>query len=186
MSRPPESRRRSIRIPGYDYTQWGSYFVTLCAWQNHCSFGSVVGGALQLSEIGRRVEACWEAIPAHFSSVELDEFIVMPNHVHGILMLSPSSSAESNPIVSTPVERFGHPVAGSVPTIIRSFKAAATRDVRRFLQRSDFVVWQRNYYEHVVRDENALVRIRQYIIDNPARWEFDPYNPDPSHRVDIW
>jgi len=186
MPQNRELNRHSIRIPGYDYTQWGGYFVTVCSWQHLPRFGEITEGEMTVNEVGQRVRACWEAIPAHFPSVELDEFVVMPNHVHGILLIkqhpsdAPFSGAPGN------AESFGRPVAGSLPTILRSFKAAATREFRTVLARPELTLWQRNYYEHVVRDEDALNRIRQYIIDNPARWEFDPYNPDPAHRVDTW
>ncbi len=180
-------RRRSIRLKGYDYAQAGAYFVTICAHGRECLFGDVPGGEARLNECGELIEACWNDIPSHFLRVQLDAFVIMPNHVHGILhTLEPHSAATVGARHAVPLpgnaphrqaERFSRPVVGSIPTIVRSVKSATTRRINERRGTPGVPIWQRNYYEHIIRDEASLNRIRQYIVDNPARWASDPENP---------
>jgi REP element-mobilizing transposase RayT len=163
--------RRSIRLQGYDYAQAGAYFVTICAYERRCLFGNVSDGTMQLNERGRIVEECWEAIPAHLADVELDAFCVMPNHVHGIIIIR-----RGTPWRAPTVEQFQKPVAGSLPTIVRSFKSAVTKRIREVQHTPGLLVWQRNYYEHVIRHDEDLRRIRVYIENNPVQWDGDDYN----------
>jgi putative transposase len=168
----PERRRRSIRLNGYDYRQPGAYSITVLAHKRECLFGGVVDLKMELNGYGNVVRQCWEMIPAHFPHVNIDTFVVMPNHVHGILN---GGARHAVPLHGT--ERFGQPVAGSIPTVIRSFKAAATRGINDLRRSFAITVWQRNYFEHVIRNDESLNHIRQYSLDNPARWEFDSENP---------
>jgi len=174
-SDPTTRHRRSLRLQGYDYGRAGGCFVTICAHERACLFGEVVDGAVRLNEVGALVRACWEEIPTHFPNVHLDAFAIMPNHVHGIVWLVTSVGARH--AVPVPGERFGRPVSGSIPTIIRSFKAAVTQRINRHRRTPGASVWQRNYYEHIIRDDESLDRIREYIANNPRQWELDRENP---------
>lgn len=203
MTYDPERRhRRSIRLKGYDYSQAGAYFVTLCTEGRACLFGEVFEDQVRLTDIGLVAEECWLEIPAHFPTVELDAFVIMPNHVHGILVItwdmpsavganvrannhSPQSQSDSRNVgannysplpVSDPprVSEFRSP-SRTIGSIIRGFKIGVTKWCRQNTAIMD--VWQRNYYEHIIRDETSLVRIRQYIQLNPARWDADIDNP---------
>jgi putative transposase len=202
---PERHHRQSIRLRGYDYTQAGLYFVTICAQDRACLFADIEDEAIQLTAIGEIVAACWLAVPDHFPAAELDEFVVMPNHMHGILVLGghPVDVSSATSGVGTACraptgggERFGRPVAGSVPTIVRSFKAAVTKAVNDDPGRGTACralladrlgplpsgripsLWQRNYYENVIRDERALDRIRTYVAANPSQWAEDTLHPD--------
>ncbi len=197
---PNRHHRRSIRLKGYDYTQPGAYFITIVTYERMPLFGDIVNGEMRLNAIGRVAERCWLDIPSHFPHVALDAFVIMPNHVHGILWIveSPPETPEmvgaknflplpppSSPPSSTERPRGTSKTIGSV---IRGFKIGVTKWVR---QNTDiYIVWQRNYYEHIIRHERALNAIRQYIIENPRRWQMDRENqartaPDPLAQA-IW
>ena len=169
--------RRSIRLKGYDYTQTGTYFVTLCTHNRACLFGAVLDGNVQLNDAGRMAEATWTDLPARFTHVNLDALVVMPNHIHGILIVGAQFIAPDH--LPQPSRAYAQQGAmNRAPTlgeIVRAYKAVSTRMIRQTVN-STFT-WQRNYYEHVIRNEESLNRIRQYILDNPARWEFDRENP---------
>jgi REP element-mobilizing transposase RayT len=157
--RSDRHHRHSIRLRGYDYAQAGAYFVTLCV-QGHAElFGQVAGGAVELTEIGRIVAEEWEYTPAMRPNVELDAFVVMPDHLHGIVVIAQRDDGAAAPEAA----RTRSP-AHSVGAIVRGFKAAVVRRVGTPL-------WQRNYYEHIIRNDADLDRIRHYIATNPARWE---------------
>ena len=182
----PLPTRRSPRLKGFDYTAAGAYFLTVCTRDKDCILAEIRDGRSIPSDIGQAVERSWHQISSHFPDVSCDEFIVMPNHVHGILFIHPPPEEMPHPPVGArhavpapppQAESFGRPVAASLPTIIRSFKAAATKDVRSIARRSDFRLWQRGYYEHVIRHNKELDNIRRYIKDNPAKWESDGENP---------
>ena len=163
-----EPRRRSIRLKRYDYSQEGAYFITICT-----------RGGVNLFDNGRfraMAEECWLALPLHFPMIELDEWVLMPNHLHGILVVEYAQGTACRAPTGR-LERFGQPTSGSIPTIVRSFKSAASRSINILRDTPRAAVWQSNYYEHVIRSEEELGQVRQYIIDNPAKWEMDEYNP---------
>jgi REP element-mobilizing transposase RayT len=140
---PQKHHRRSIRLEEYDYTQPGGYFVTIVTYQRDCLFGEIINEQIQLNEFGRIVDECWREIPHHFPNVELGAYVVMPNHVHGIIVITDGRGT----IYRAPTqEQFQKPVAGSIPTIVRTYKAAVTRRIGRELNATG--VWQRNYYEY--------------------------------------
>jgi len=197
-------RRRSVRLKGYDYSRAGAYFVTICTLNRECLFGEIkaLGSEPLLNECGEIALDCWNAIPGHFQGVELDEFVVMPNHVHGILIIHDhgrgtgwgddrrgtangdgcrgtgcDNDRRGTACRAPTTEKFGKPVAGSLPTIIRSFKSAVTKRIHERRGTSGCPVWHQNYYEHVVRDQDGLNRIREYILLNPVRWLEDENNP---------
>ena len=169
-------QRRSIRLPGYDYTSLGAYFVTIATYQREMLFGEIVDEEMILTIHGKVVWECWREIPKHFPHVKLGVFIVMPNHVHGIIEIVNLEDDGRGTIYRAPTqEKFQKPVKGSLPTIVRTFKAAVTRRIGRELGETG--VWQRNYYEHIIRNQQDWERIHDYILANPANWDDDKENP---------
>jgi REP element-mobilizing transposase RayT len=174
---PERHHRRSIRLKRHDYARAGAYFVTICAKDRECLFGQIEGETVILSEDGRLVDECWHLLPRHFPNVELDAFVLMPNHVHGIIWITDMGMDRGTACRAPTVERFGHPVSHSLPTIIRSFKSAVSQRINERRTIPGVLVWQRNYYEHIIRSDEELNRIREYIANNPAQWAMDPENP---------
>ena len=175
MSHLPQ--RKPLRLAGYDYRQFGAYFVTICVHQRLLLFGEVVDEQMRLNAVGEMVAQCWAEIPSHFDHVALDEYVIMPNHLHGIIVIKispPTNATPSNATTATLQTQ-----TGSLPAIVRSFKAAVTCLLNRSIRTIEHPVWQGRYYEHVIRDDNDLSRIRQYIVDNPCRWALDAENPTP-------
>lgn len=173
-------RRRSIRLHGYDYAQAGSYFVTICTKDRACLFGEIVDCVVRLNDCGVIVERVWTSIPKHFPRVVIDEFVVMPNHVHGVLTVISIDDGRGTACRAPAQERFGRPTPATIPTIVRSIKSAATKEINELRGTPGGAVWQRNYYEHIIRNDDSLNRIRQYIRDNPAHWVLDQENPNST------
>jgi putative transposase len=163
--------RRSIRLKGYDYSAAGGYYVTIVARGRECLFGEITGREMRANTLGQIAEECWQAIPEHFSNSDVDVFVVMPNHVHGIIMIHDAVRGTIYRAPNPTIEQFGKPTAGSLPTIVRTYKAAVARRARRELGSAN--IWQRNYYEHIIRNLQDYGRIAGYIADNPANWEED-------------
>jgi putative transposase len=253
---PAKHKRRSIRLQGYDYSAKGIYFITICTHQRQCLFGEIVAGQMELNATGLWVQACWQRLPYQFSQLTLDAFVIMPNHLHGILWLGeqhrmdddisrrgeafgqkpleqpkisqPNASPFPNPNVSpiqpngdddtpckgkdkescdTPCkgEAFGpkileqpeifwpnasplpipynSPISpngtkpGSIASIVQNFKSITTRRINQIQNNAGRTVWQRNYYEHIIRDSTALQNIQDYIRDNPLSWQQDQLHP---------
>ena len=190
--RVPRRNRRSIRLKGYDYSQAGAYFVTICTQGRACLFGDVVDGEMRLNEYGKIVWDEWYKTAAVRPYMRLDEygFVVMPNHVHAIVWIVDDDMVGARRRRALTREEFGRPISGSLPTIVRAFKSAVTKRINEYRRTPGLPVWQRNYWEHVVRNERALNAIRRYIVENPLRWHMDRYNPnatgtDPMAR-DLW
>ena len=180
---PHYHHRRSIRLRHYDYTQEGAYSVTICAANRRCIFGDVTDDEIHLSRLGHLVHACWVEIPAHYPHVQLDSFVIMPNHLHGILVFSDNKKDTMYRVPTREpsdlhenTEEFGKPISGSLSTVIRTFKAGVTRRANRLLQ-PDPPIWQSRFYESIIRSDEHLYRIREYIARNPAEWESDRDNP---------
>lgn len=163
--------RRSIRLKEYDYSQEGAYYGTIVTYQRDCLFGEVMNEEMILNEYGKIADECWRAIPEHFSFVELGAHVVMPNHAHGIIHIRRCTIYRA----PTDMEKFQKPVMGSLPTIVRTYKAAVTRRIGRELNATG--IWQRNYYDHVIRDEKDLQNKTDYIEANPMLWNEDDDNP---------
>jgi REP element-mobilizing transposase RayT len=204
---PDEKKRRSVRLRGYDYAFRGFFFVTICTHNKQPSLARIIDYQAQLSEIGKVVAECWKQIPVHFPRVRLDEWIIMPNHMHGILILkypgSVNARASNNTGASknegtacrrptnlgalasyeTVFEEFGRPVAASLATIVRSFKSAVSKKVREEFGTANLPVWQRSYFEHVIRDEDSLNKIRNYIWENPIQWMSITYRRGTACRA---
>lgn len=192
------NQRRSIRLDEYDYTHPGAYYVTICTHQRAALFGAVIDGVMHLNEWGSIVQAEWMRTATLRENVELDAFVVMPNHVHGIIVLiedgtvadhhrrgmmddAPATATRRGMMHHAPVtttREFGSPIPRSLPTIIGAFKAAVTRQVNRLTGTPGHPVWQRNYYEHIIRNERSLNALRAYIAHNPANWHKDTLYTD--------
>ena len=182
----PKRQRRSIRIQGYDYTRQGAYFVTICTRNRVCLLGDIVEGRMHLSEAGRLAQAVWEDLPHHYPHVQIDVWVIMPNHMHGIIILTEAQAteddmqSEADPRTDVGAGLKPAPTAATrhgLSEIVRAFKTFSARRINALHNTVGTPFWQRNYYEHVIRNESALDRIRQYIVDNPARWREDPENP---------
>ena len=177
MLRAPSRHRRSVRLPTYDYSQAGAYFVTICTQDRDLFFDR--------PSIRSMAEACWLAIPKHFPRVRLDEWVVMPNHLHGIVgieegvrggvQLNAPTEGQISPRDGTNPFSVISSRRGTLGVIVRTYKAAVTTSCR--MAGYDKFAWQRNYYEHIIRSEADLDRVRNYIRDNPLNWETDENNP---------
>jgi putative transposase len=172
---PDKHHRRSIRLRNYDYAWPGMYFITICTQNRDLLFGNIVNDIMQLNAAGQMVQAIWETLPERFPNIGVDEFVVMPNHFHAILVIEECRPAGEDGIAT-----------GDVPTLgamIGAFKSITTHEYIQGVKCKgwppfDRRVWQRNYWEHVVRDEATLDKIRQYVRTNPAFWTDDQLHPD--------
>ena len=198
---PDGHRRRSLRLKGYDYSRAGAYFRTICTHERSILFGEIIDGRMALNDLGQIVEQEW-AKSAHIrAEIQLDEWVVMPNHFHGIVWITSNSGfnerrnapgSGERPLATTSTSvnhapQLGVPIstpfipAGmkskSLSALVAGFKSAVTKRINRMRDTPGSPVWQRNYYEHIIRNEVALNRIRQYIMKNPVRWDKDMYNP---------
>jgi len=176
---PDIHHRSSIRLRSYDYSQAGAYFITLCTQKRECLFGAVVDDGMRLNDVGRMVQNVWGALPGYYPRVELDSFVVMPNHIHGIIMLHDVGAQFIAPNNDQGAANPG--AMNRAPTIggiIRAFKARCTHSINQLRSVQGVSLWQRNYYEHVIRNEPSLQKIREYITNNPAQWAIDRENPD--------
>jgi REP element-mobilizing transposase RayT len=208
---PKIHHRRSIRLQGYDYSQNGAYFITLCAQDRKPIFGKIVNGEMQLNQFGIIARDEWLKTSAMRKNIEIDEFMIMPNHLHGIIVINNADigrgampraqdMAEDTGTIdlgkgtldkstgtlqraptepATPTrEQFGKPTSNTIPTIIRGYKAAVTKQINTIQIAAGVYniperIWQKNYYEHVIRNEASLNRIREYIMSNPLNWKED-------------
>lgn len=172
---PERHHRRSIRLKDYDYSQVGMYFITICPHNRECLFGEIKNGQMVLNEYGKIVKNEWMKSTEIRNKIKLDEFVIMPNHIHGIIIITDDGRGTLQRAPT--VEQFGKPVSNSIPTIIRLFKSATTKQINQIRHTPTIPVWQRNYYEHIIRDEDNLNQIREYIINNPVKWELDSNHP---------
>ena len=169
---PDVHRRRSIRLKNYDYSQAGAYFITLCIQNRECLLGEIIDWKMQLSPAGENVFLQWTNLPQRFPCLELDAFVVMPNHFHAIFFINPVGA----PLAAPCFKSNDKDAASSAPTvgkILRVFKSISGIEGNRLLNRSNQPFWQRNYWEHVIRDEKELMVLRQYTQNNPDQWELD-------------
>jgi len=201
---PFKDRRRSIRLKGYDYAKEGAYYVTMVAQNRLCLFGDVVNAEMILNDAGEMLQSQWFALPERFPNVEFDEFVVMPNHFHGIVVITdntrdgenkrartrrapttPTRDSDSVGATLVVAQNDEHdPVLGE---IVGAWKSITTDEYicgvhELNWEPFDRKLWQRNYWEHIVRDENDLNRIRKYIINNPVNWDEDAENPK-NHKT---
>jgi len=186
MAFEPEFNRHSIRLKEYDYSKPGGYFITICVQDRKSLLGEIVESQAKPSEPGIMVQKWWDRLPDKFERIDIDEFVIMPNHIHGIIFIKDTVGANQcvcpNPESPEPRNLGGH-AGPPLPRIVQWFKTMTTneyfqnvRDVnwpavyRRF--------WQRNYYEHIIRDERDLFNARKYILENPLKWEDDEFYSD--------
>ena len=168
-------QRKSLRLKGYDYTQSGAYFVTICTHRRYLWFGDVVDAAMVYTDVGEMAIERWLALPEHYSYVELDMYVVMPNHMHGIILIN-KSSAENDIATSVTISTHKKGLqAGSLGVIIGTYKASVKRTLRRQQSHMDDTLWQTGFHEHIIRDEAGLNRLRRYILINPKKWEEDKF-----------
>ncbi len=152
-----------MRLPGYNYSQAGTYFVTLCTYRKSTIFGFILNGETMLSDLGMIVREEWRHISKFRPNVQLDQFVVMPNHLHGLVIIEDDYDFASSRTLQ----------AGSLGAIIGQYKIAVTRRAKSSRINYGQNIWQRNYHEHIVRNDKTLNDIRRYIIENPARWQDD-------------
>jgi REP-associated tyrosine transposase len=169
-------KRKSTRLPDYDYTLPGAYFITICTNAGECIFGEVIEEKLRLNQYGEIVNDEWIKTAQIRSFIELDSYIIMPDHFHGIVIIKDTGTARRAPTA----ERFSKPVEGSLSTVIRSFKSAVTRRINILRETPGQTVWQRGYYEHVIRHNEKINLVREYIAYNPARWSLGRKNHHPA------
>jgi putative transposase len=177
---PKIHHRRSIRLRGYDYSQAGAYFVTIVAWQREMLFGEIVnreppnGGDVILNDFGKIVSEKWIWLETQYEYVELGAWVVMPNHFHGILIIHDNDRGGSRP-APTPTKR------KPLGELIGAFKTISTKHINLLRDTEGQIVWQRNYYERIIRNESEMDRIARYIESNPTRWANDDENPNRIH-----
>ncbi len=175
-------RIESIRLKDWDYSDEGYYFVTICTKDREHYFGEIFNDQMILNEIGEIAYECWYEIPKHFPFVQLDEFIVMPNHVHGIIIIDHENQCETNPstvetknLLSLPeCKTVTHGTSKTIGSIIRGLKIGVTKWINDNTNLKN--IWQSNYYDRIIRDEKELFNVRKYIQDNPLKWNEDINN----------
>ena len=181
---PSIHHRQSIRLKGYDYTSSGAYVVTMCTRDRACTLGDIVRGAVVLSNVGRIVFQSWMWLGHHHPYVDLDAWVIMPNHVHGIILIldddivscdrrGGSRTALTTALTTAPTTAKRKPLG----RLIGAFKTVSTKRINEIRNTPGDRFWQRNYWEHIIRDEFSLAQIREYVINNPARWVDDRLHP---------
>jgi len=182
MTRP--HHRRSIRLPGYDYSAAGAYFITICTQGRECLFGQVVDGEMRLNALGEIVRAEWEKTATMRAEIEIREYVVMPNHFHAIVVIRWDVGRGDRPVARTEERSVARmntngqvrpkgPDSGSIGALMAGFKSAVTGRINQIRKTPGAPVWQRNYYEHIIRDEQSYEKIAAYILNNPRQWEAD-------------
>ena len=161
-----------MRLKGYDYSKPGYYFVTVCTQNKKCLFGDIRNRQMALNSAGQVIEKVWDELPEHYQHVELDAFVIMPNHIHGIIVLRPNPIIVGAGFKPAPTKK-----RHALPEIVRALKTFSSRRINEIRNTPRVKLWQRNYYEHIVRNENELNEIRKYIQENPLKWETDKENP---------
>ncbi len=201
---PQKHHRRSIRLKGWDYRRPGWYFVTMVVQNRECLFGRVVNKKMVLNDFGKIVDYHWRKLPVHFNHIEMDEYRVMPNHFHGIVHIvrwpdggvgamhsdeqfidqqnfsnNNGQNTNGGNFINgnaSPLRRPRGTLPGSLSAVIQNFLSITTRKINRIRRTPGAKLWQRNYWEHIIRDENELNRIRRYIKNNPLKWNDDDYH----------
>lgn len=185
---PKIHHRRSIRLKGYDYSQAGAYFITICVQDRKCLFGDIKNDKIELNEFGKISYHEWEKLSGRFTNIELDVFQIMPNHMHGIIVLNDLVGAtlavaqNDNAIVpdNGATARVAPTGPAAIGNIVGAYKSLAANECLKIFKskypgKTMGKLWQRNYYEHIIRDEQSYHRISEYIIDNPKNWKGDKF-----------
>jgi putative transposase len=167
-------KEKHFRYQGFDYSADGYYFVTICTDNRRLFFGKIIDGKSELSAVGEIAKKCWLDIPSHFPFVELDEFVVMPNHVHGIIYINRGVGTQDFAFLHNYKNKFG-PQSGNLSSIIRGFKIGVFKNSKPL--NNDFS-WQPRFHDRIIRNGEELNAIKQYIMDNPLKWHLDRNNPE--------
>lgn len=178
-----QNNRQSIRLKGYDYSSPGEYFITICTHNRKHIFGNVVDGEMQLNRFGKIAQNEWVNTESIRDNVVLDTFIIMPNHMHAVFGIMSNVGAvgayRDTPVRDIPCNnyksKFRSP-SKNVGAIVRGYKSAVTTKINRLGKSTGTKIWQRNYYEHIIRNDKSLNHIRDYIINNPAKWQADKFH----------
>lgn len=179
---PDIHHRRSIRLKGYDYSQKGYYFVTICIQNRECLLGQSINNTIVLNDAGLMVQNIWKTLPEYYPGVGIDSYIIMPNHIHGIIIVG--AGPRACPCrVNTVQRESGRDATMKLSDIIHRFKSLTTNIYHKSVMQHNWPsfpgkLWQRNYYDHIIRNDQELNQIREYIINNPVKWELDKENPD--------
>jgi putative transposase len=191
---PTKHHRQSMRLQGFDYSSAGAYFITLCTQNRVCLFGDIVDGAMVLNAAGQMIDAWWITLNQKFPGIQTDESVVMPNHFHGIVVINPPPVGAApcvcpDPGIEDATDREllhggdeGEPMCSPLPRVMQWFKTMTTNHYIRGVKENGWMpfekrVWQRNYYDHIIRSEADLIRIQTYIRNNPASWHGDQLHP---------
>lgn len=174
LRKPQLPSRRSVRLQGYNYQQNGAYFVTICAYQKSCLFGQIRDGGMIVNDLGKVISECWQQISQVRRGIETDAFVVMPNHIHGIIFKLDAEPVDGA-AQSIRENRFSASIlrSASLGVIVGQFKRAVSIRSKALAKQPKQPVWQRSFYEHIIRNERSLDDIRKYIVENPARWHDD-------------
>jgi len=171
---PDIHHRRSIRLKGYDYSRAGAYFITICTHGRECILGDLVDGEMRLNEYGDIVRGEWLNLPNRFPDIELDAVVIMPNHIHAIIAIHAVGVIHELPLRNDTKHRR----TMLIPKIVGYVKMNTAKRINQSRNTPGARVWQRNYHEHVIRNEADLARIRKYVANNPRKWDMDRQNPD--------
>jgi REP element-mobilizing transposase RayT len=194
---PDIHKRQSIRLKGYDYSQSGLYFITICCYQRECLFGNIINSQMILNNFGQLIKEEWLKSAEIRKEIELDDFVIMPNHFHGIVIINQEINSDfmkndvdfqdnnvgangRSPLLqqiqSSPPKISMKPK--SISSLIAGFKSATTKKINVIRNTHQNPVWQRNYYDHIIRNDESLARIREYVQNNPLSWENDQLHPN--------
>ncbi len=180
--------RKTIRLKGYDYCQPGAYFVTIISWRRECVFTVVEGGENRLNSIGKVIESVLHKVSHNFRLARVEAFVIMPNHIHAIIVIDESEEKMAHPPEANgkndlsendnKKKRMNGPAPNSLGAIIGQLKSRSTKRIWKLTGMNQRPIWQRGYYEHIVRNEESMEKIYLYIAGNPANWSEDEYFSD--------
>jgi REP element-mobilizing transposase RayT len=175
---PQKHHRRSIRLPEYDYSRPGAYFVTMVTYRRECLFGGIRNGKMYLNEAGQIVLDMWNFLPARYPTVTLGTAVVMPNHFHGIVVINEPPVGVIHELPLRETQSRAQRRRMTLPLVAGYFKMNSAKQINKLLNSSGIPIWQRNYYEHIIRNDDEHNRIHLYIESNIDKWEDDDENPD--------
>jgi REP element-mobilizing transposase RayT len=191
-----DKNRKSLRLPNYDYSGNGAYFITICIKNRECLLGKGCDRKVILNEFGLIVTKIWSSLTTRYEQIELDEFVVMPNHIHGIIIINPVGTIHELSLQGElSLQKLSKELSIKerrkmlLPKAIGYFKMNSAKQINQMRQTVGMSLWQSNYYEHIIRDETALNRIREYIINNPLKWHEDIENPQGNpdrQEIQFW